>query len=109
MSCPPADLLSYFDWFAGELYVRFHKNGRLSKEDLATIAKELDGKVFDGGFLDQFEPAARAEFVKHNQKNVKRAITSFQQAIANPRFVRLVRRQLYRARDRFLEAQRSGS
>jgi hypothetical protein len=106
---PPEETLNYFDSFAGELCVK-HWKDRLSRGALMIIATELDTKALEmkWAFLDSFEPAARKKIVDYNQKHSRSAIKTFERAAADPRFSRLVRRRLYRARERFLKAQTSG-
>lgn len=106
---PPEETLNYFDSFAGELCVK-HWEGALSREALKLIAADLDMKALEmkWNFLDNFEPAARKKIVDYNQKHSRSAIRTFERAAADPRFSRLVRKRLYRARERFLKVQTSG-
>jgi hypothetical protein len=106
----PNETLSIFDRLAGALCVKYWKNGRLPKMELKVIARELDAKAHEmgGSFLDTFEPAPRARIKEYNQKHARAAIRTFDQAIAHSIFVRLVRRRLYRARDKFTKAPRVG-
>jgi hypothetical protein len=106
---PPDEMLNYFDSFAGELCIRHWKDG-LSEENLKFITEALDAKAAEmkWKFLDSFEPAARKKIAEYNKKDSGRPIKTFEQAAAHPRFVRLVRQRLYRARERFLRVQASG-
>lgn len=103
---PAAAKLSRFDELAGKLFVDRRKDGRLSKESLMVIAKELDA----AGFLlrEQLQPAQWKPISEHNQKHARHAIKSFKDA-CQPLFVRSVRRRLYVARDRYLDANSPGS
>jgi hypothetical protein len=49
---PAAARLSRFDQFAGKLYVDKSKDGKISKEILVVIAKELDAAGFLWSWLD---------------------------------------------------------
>jgi hypothetical protein len=101
---PPDEVLDYFDSFAGELCITHWKDG-LSEESLKFIAEALDTKAAERKwkFLDSFEPAARKKIAAYNKQNSRRPIETFERAAAHPRFVRLVRQRLYRARARFLK------
>ncbi len=100
------EMLSDFDRLAGKLCVDYWKDG-LSKDDLKLIAKELDANAPQGKgvFLDRFEPKPRKAIAVHNQRNRKATVKTFQQAVGNPKFVTLIRRMLYRKRDKYLKVQ----
>jgi hypothetical protein len=107
---PPDEMLPHFDWLAGSLCAKFWKDGGLSKTDLEQIARELDAQApeMKGGFLGRFEPAARKRIGGYNQRKPKVAIRNFEQAVNHPRYAYLVRRLLYRARDKFIRVREAG-
>jgi hypothetical protein len=103
---PAAAKLSRFDELAGKLFVDRRKDGKLSKESLMVIAKELDAAGFR--LREQLQPAQWKPISVHNRKYAKHPIKSFKDA-CQPRYVRSVRRRLYVARDRYLDANSPGS
>jgi hypothetical protein len=107
---PPGAMLPVFDLLAGSLCAKYRKNGRLSKTDLGTIAKELDAKAseMEGSFLDRFEPAARKRIAEFNQKYAGNAIKTFEKAIAYRWSIRLVRKRLCRAYERLRKEREAG-
>lgn len=103
---PAAARLSRFDEFAGKLYVDRSKEGRLYKEVLMSIAKDLDAAGFT---LKELQPSQWEPISKHNQKCSKQAIKTFEQACRHGAHVRSVRRRLYVARDRYKRANPTSS
>jgi len=89
---PTAAKLSRFDELAGKLYVGMWKDGKLSKESLMTIAKELDVAGFS---LKELQSAQWRLLDQYNQRNPRQAIKTFEQACRHRVFVRSVRRRLY--------------
>lgn len=99
---PAAAWLSEFDRLAGRLYVEGSKDGRLSKELLASIAMQLDAVGFS--ITDHLQPAQLTPISKFNQRNSRRPIRTFRTVCDRPRLVRSIRRRLYVARDRYTRA-----
>jgi hypothetical protein len=106
---PPECTLSPFDAIAVELCLKHWTTPNLSKASLQLIARELDEKTTSlaGDFLDRFPLAPRKVLAKYNQLNPRVPIRTFAVAAANQRFSGLVRRLLYRARERFAKANES--
>lgn len=104
---PLEELLGQFDLLAGKLCCDHWKNGRISKTDLRLIARELDARAaeIEGAFLERFEPSARKKIAEYNQKHPRATIKTFEQVIDKPTLVRLVRKRLYRAHERFLRSK----
>jgi len=96
--------LKDFDRFAGELVAATWAEGHLAEQDFIAIAKQLDEK----GFVLKacLQPAQWKLIAEHNQKYARGAIKTFEAAAIHPRFSRAIRRRLYLARDRYLNAQR---
>lgn len=93
------DSLSPFDRIAGQMSA---DQSQISKEKLLEIAQKLDA---DGVKLkEQLQPSERAAVAVENRRRKTKAIHSFSSAIADPRFVRMVRRAIYRARERYQAA-----
>jgi len=100
---PPASAkLSRFDEFAGRHYVDKSKDGKISKEILVVIAKELDA----AGFLlkEQLQPAQWRAIAGHNQRNARQPIKTFTQACLHRVSGRAVRRRMYVAREKYVKA-----
>lgn len=99
---PSAPKLCPFDVLAGKFCVDRWNNGRLSKQDLMVIAKELDA----AGFLlrEQLQPAQWKLIAEYNQRNPRRPIKTFEKASLHRRFVRAVRRRMYVARKKYVAA-----
>jgi hypothetical protein len=97
--------LKPFDGFAGPLVLAVwddklpQANTKISKSALADIAAKLDDSCLL--LKDSLQPAQREKLAKHNRKYNKKPITTFTAAINDPRFVQMVRRRLYRARDSY--------
>lgn len=101
---PPATKrLSGFDLLAGSLMAEHRVGGRLSKDALRRIAVALDTAGFS--LKDDLQPAQWKPIAEFNQKCSKDATKTFTKAIEKPRIVRYIRRRLYVARDRYLEAR----
>jgi hypothetical protein len=98
---PKAAKLSRFDEFAGKLCVDRSKDGKLSKELLVAIAKEVDVAGFT--LKEQLQPAQWRPIAEYNQTKSRQAIKTFEQA-CQPLFARSVRRRLYVARERYTKA-----
>lgn len=94
--------LSNFDKIAGEMYVGRSLNGRLSSADLHAVAAALDdsGETLKGSL----QPKQWAAIAFHNQKNARRPVKTFTDAMAHPDFATFVRRRLYVARDAYKQA-----
>jgi hypothetical protein len=96
---PELDCLSEFERMGGSLV---DGQSRISKKWLQEIAEKLDSAGIN--LKDQLQPKEREMIAAENRKRKTRAIHSFSSAIADPRFVRMVRRALYRAREKYKEA-----
>lgn len=95
--------LTPLEAMAGKLFVDRTVNGRVSTKDVAEIAKILDQNK-----LSLKDSLTREEWqliVARNQKFSRRPIRSFEQAFRE--YPRIVRRVLYRARDRYSTATNS--
>ena len=100
--------LKPFDGFAGPLVLAVwddklpQANTKISKSALADIAAKLD----HSGLLlkDSLHPAQWEKLAEQNKKSKKKPTPSFNAAINDPRFVQMVRRRLYRARDSYYAA-----
>jgi hypothetical protein len=92
-------LLSPMDELAGRLMTKAWKNSGLHEEALLSIAHELDNEGFS--LKDELQPAQWKQIAEHNQKWSRKAITTFGEAVRNPRFVRHIRRRLYVARNKY--------
>jgi hypothetical protein len=96
----PEDLpLSEFDRTAGELMRKHFVERRLSCEGLAIIAAELDKRNFT--LKCALEPSQWKKIADCNQRNARNHLKSFAEVVKHPKFVRLVRKRLSRARERF--------
>jgi hypothetical protein len=96
--------LSDFDRVAGPLVVEHWENDKLSASSLEFIASRLDAEGFP--LKGSLQPAQWEPIAVYNQKYSKSPIKTFSAALRQPRFVRSVRRRLYVARDRYLNALR---
>jgi hypothetical protein len=99
---PLAAKLSRFDDFAGKLYVNSSKNGKLSKECLVAIAKEVDLAGF--ALKEELQPAQWKPIAEFNQRNPRQPIKTFEKACIHRVSGRAVRRRLYVARERYIKA-----
>ncbi len=99
---PHLDLLPHFDRIVGPLSIEMMANGKISPEALQKIAAKLDANNFK--LKEHLPPAEWSKIVDHNQKSSGRTIKTFSEATSDRRFVRLVRRSIYRARDRYKNA-----
>jgi hypothetical protein len=102
---PEAGPLSAFDQLAGRLTYESMKDGGLSPSALSEVAAKLDAAGFQ--LRECLQPAQRKPIADHNQRYPKSAVKTFAVAVSNPKFVHLVRRRLYVARDRYQKAHRS--
>jgi hypothetical protein len=100
---PVSKPLSGFDLLAGSLMAEHRVGGRLSQDALRRIAVALDTAGFS--LKDYLQPAQWGPIAEFNQKHSKAAIKTFTKAIEKPRIVCYIRRRLYVARDRYLEAR----
>lgn|GEM_PF-2594422 len=75
---------------------------RLSDDALEEITAKLDSSGVS--FKEMLSPKWRARLTAYNQKHNHRAIKSFAAAIKSHDFERLIRRRIYCARKRYLEA-----
>lgn len=94
--------LSRFDELAGKLYVERSNGRRLSKEILMEIAKELDA----AGFLlkEHLQPAQWKPIAEYNQKNSRQPLKTFEKACVHRVSGRGVRRRMYVARKKYVDA-----
>jgi hypothetical protein len=99
---PDLDSLSPFDRLVGPLSIQLPPNGRLSLDTVILIAQELDAKGFK--LQAHLQPEEWKNIVSHNQKHTGKPLQSFSLAANNPRYVKFVRRSIYRARDRYKKA-----
>ncbi len=99
---PAAAKLSRFDELVGKLYFEASKDGKLSKQILVVIAKELDA----AGFLlkEQLQPAGWKPIAEYNQKHPRQAIKTFEQACLHRLSGRAVRKRMYVAREKYVKA-----
>ena len=95
------EVLSPCDDLAGSVAVELWGDG-LSLEALSSIAKAIDQAGFT--LQEQLEPAQWKPISDHNRRIARSAIKTFSQAAGDKRFVRSVRKRLYRARERYLQA-----
>jgi hypothetical protein len=102
---PAAAKLSRFDEFAGKLYVDRSKDGKLSKEILLAIAKEVDVAGF--ALKEELQPVQWTPIREYNQKYAKEAIKTFERACQHRVSVRSIRKRLYVARERYTAAYSS--
>lgn len=98
---PAATKLSRFDEVAGKLYVDSSKDGKLSKKLLMIIAKKLDAAGFN---LRELQPAQLRPISLHNERNPRNPIKTFEKACLHAVYVRSVRKRLYVARERYMQA-----
>jgi hypothetical protein len=96
--------LSDFDRIAGALVVERLKNGKLSTTSLESIASKLDAEGFQ--LKRDLQPAQWKPISEYNQKHSRTPIKSFCAVVRRPQFVRILRRRLYVARDRYKKALR---
>jgi hypothetical protein len=101
------DSLSAFDRLVGPLSVQLAQNIILPESAVCLISQKLDAEGFK--LKDHLQPKEWEAVVAHNLKRTGRQIGSFESAVMNSRFVRLVRRSIYRARDRYSKALRLDS
>jgi hypothetical protein len=92
-----------FDELAGSLTIQHWKNGRLSTKNLLEIAAELDKNQFP--LNGNLQPNEWFTIAEHNQKSSRTPIKTFLEAAKHRRFGRLVRRCLYRARHKKMQAK----
>jgi hypothetical protein len=101
------DSLSSFDRLVGPLSVQGVQNGILREEAVCLISEKLDEEGFK--LKEHLQPKEWGAIVAHNRKRTGRQVESFAAAVKDPRFVRHVRRSIYRARDRYNKAVRLDS
>lgn len=103
---PERTPITRFNELAGSLTIdRWDKTGSkkgLSPDSLFEIAKRLDEEGFE--LKAPLQPAEWDAISKHNQKNPRKAVTTFDLAARDSRFTRSVRRCIYRAREKQLRA-----
>jgi hypothetical protein len=100
---PPAlDSLSSFDRLVGPLSVQLVQDGILPEDAVCLISQKLDAEGFK--LKEYLQPKERKDIVAYNLKRTGIQVGSFASAAKNPRFVRHVRRSIYRARDRYNKA-----
>lgn len=99
---PRAANLSRFDEFAGNLCVDKWKDGKLSKDSLVAIAKEVDVARFT--LKEELQPAQWKPIAEYNKRNPRQPIKTFEKVSRNLLYVRSVRRRLYVARERYIKA-----
>ena len=98
------DSLSSFDQLVGPLSVQLMQDRILPKVAVCLIAQKLDTEGFK--LKEHLQPKEWEAVVTHNRKRTVRLVGSFTSAVKNPRFIRPVRRSIYRARDRYNKALR---
>ena len=96
---PALDSLSSFDRLVGPLSVQLVKNGILPEDAVYLISQKLDAEGFK--LKEHLQPKEWKSVVAHNPRRTGMQVESFASAMKNPRFVRHVRRSIYRARDRY--------
>jgi hypothetical protein len=96
------DSLPHFVRVAGALSLQHMHDGRISREAIRLIAEELDSEGFT--LKEQLQPAEWKNVVAYNRKGRGRLVGSFASAVNDRRFVRFVRRSIYRARVRYRTA-----
>jgi hypothetical protein len=100
--------LNRFDQVAGSLVIAKweesyeKRNTHLSKGVLREIAAELDKAKFK--LLDVLQPAQQAQLNKHNELMGRAGIKSFERLAESNKYSQFLRRRLYVARKRFMEA-----
>jgi hypothetical protein len=94
--------LSRFDELVGKLYADMSKDGKLSKEILSAIAKEVDVAGFT--LKEQLQPAQWKPIAKYNQDYPRESIKTFERACRHRLSVRSIRKRLYVARERYMAA-----
>lgn len=96
---PELESLSEFERIVGSM---LSEQRRISKETLQEVAQKLDS---DGvGLIEQLQPKERDAIAAEKRKREARAIHNFSTAIANPIAKRVIRRAIYRAREKYGEA-----
>jgi len=101
---PELDSLSEFERIVGPL-VSGHFT--ISVEMLRAIADKLDSAGFK--LKDHLQPVERKAIAAEHQKHHSTTIHNFASAVSNPRFVRMVRRAIYRAREKYEKALAASS
>lgn len=99
---PETAPLAEFDREAGKLTWERTVNGKVSKEAILEIATLLDTAGF--GLSLNLQKAQWTPIATFNQKHARAAVKTFVAAASHPQFIRMVRRRLYVARDRYREA-----
>lgn len=97
---PDFESLSEFERVAGSLSADVL---RISTERLEEIAERLD--LAGVGLSENLQPKEREKITAENRKRQSKAIHNFSSAVADPRFARIVRRAVYRAREKYEEAR----
>lgn len=100
---PVTKPLSEFDRLAGRLMANSSANGKLSVEGLRYIAATLDTAGF--ALKGHLQPTQWKMIAEFNQKYSKAAVKTFTKAVERPQSARFIRRRLYVAHDRYLEAR----
>jgi len=95
---PELESLSEFERIVGSM---LSEQRRISKATLQAVAQKLDS---DGvKLIEQLQPEESDAIAAENRKRKARAIHNFSTAVANPRSVRVIRRAIYRAREKYSE------
>lgn len=92
--------LTPFEALAGRLFADRSVNGRVSKGDLTEILRTIDREQFS--LKGELSPDQWKDISFQNQKNSRHPIRSFEAAFQ--KFPRIIRKVLYRARDRYRNA-----
>ena len=99
----PTSCLGEFDQVAGRLTAERWQGG-LTEQAVLEIAARLDERGFK---LEELQPAQRKLIATYNQQHTHSPIKSFFEMARRPQFVRVFRRRLYVARNRYVESQNS--
>lgn len=100
---PVTKPLSEFDLLAGRFMAGNSAKSKLSEEALKDIAATLDTEGFP--LKDHLQPSQWKLIAEFNQKYSKAAVKTFTKAVERSQFVRSIRRRLYVAHHRYLEAR----
>ncbi|HZT34783.1 MAG TPA: hypothetical protein VFA15_02605 [Nitrososphaera sp.] len=92
---------------AGRLTSAHWIKGHLSKAALLDIAEAVDEKGFT--LKEELQPSQPRIVAAHNQECTHKPIKTFHAAAGHLPFVRLIRRRLYVARDKYEKSQMSVS